>query len=178
MPDNSNYDANDELNMLVESIKDDQIRSFVIQYGDAMDWKNFEKPASRHHHPADEREPYGNLVHTVRVARACKVLADGIRMSTHDTDVLIAAAIIHDSCRYGVAASADHTVDQHPSLPRRLCKETNIRCPDNHIFEIIESHMGIFGEQPYYPQIKPKDVIILADLLCANLNQLYGAADA
>jgi hypothetical protein len=158
-------------------IKDDDIKRFVLDTFEAMSSYNLSKPASRNHHPPDEREEWGGAVHLARVGRMVKIIADGLQLPDHTKDVLLSAALLHDSCRRGVDGAADYTLDSHPLLVRVFCENMNIVCPDKQIFDIIETHMGVHGKKPYYAHVNPKDILVIADLACTNLDSLYGAFD-
>ncbi len=133
--------------------------------------------ASKVHHPLDEREPGGNALHTLRVVKIVRLLADACDYDRLATDKLISAAIIHDLCRYGLDDENEVTLKDHALYPRKLAERYSMRPNDwefsEDIFDIAENHMGRWGPNQYFPQVDSSDIIHIADVLSAHANEVW-----
>ena len=130
--------------------------------------------ASKVHHPPDEREAGGNSLHTLRVVKLVRLLADSCDFDKTTTDISISAAIIHDICRYGLNDECEVTPKDHALAPRKLAEKHSITCDHaDRIFDLAEHHMGRWGPYPYAPQASPSDVLHFADTVSAHANEVW-----
>jgi len=91
-----------KLAMVAGTIATPSIRDFTIEMMKVAPPSFRTAKASKHHHPPDEREVGGNALHTLRVVKLVKLMADSCNFDRTTTDISISAAIIHDMCRYGL----------------------------------------------------------------------------
>jgi len=170
----SGYHINElmrELHSIVHMIENDDIRNFTFSLLDKVSPLNWKKKASRHHHPEDERGKFGNLIHTIRVARAVVVLSEVTPLSAWDSDILKSAAVLHDCCRYGIDGEAEFSVPEHPFLVRELAKKHELGALPQ-VFEVIEAHMGRWGAPRFTPILELRTALHLADYLCTHLDKV------
>ena len=66
------------------------------------------------HHPADEFNGHGTILHTKRVVKLIPEIAKGMGIEA-DVDAMIVAGICHDAFKYG-ATKAPHTRVDHPAI--------------------------------------------------------------
>ena len=122
---------------LCNGIEDEKIRLNVINYlSDDVDELFFIAPASRSFHPVDERGKGGLITHTKRVKLIVKLLCDANKISGREKDILIAAAVVHDTAKYGLKedGSLEYYVNHSD-----LVKDVGLM-PE--IVEIAKMHMG------------------------------------
>lgn len=159
------------LGRVVNSITNDSIRHFTEEML-LKSFVNMKLPASRSHHLPDEREEFGNTLHTLRVASLCKLIADAVSVedgSALNTDILKSAACLHDVCRHGLLGLSEESRPAHPYLVRELAREFNLTCDYfDDIMAVIESHMGRWGEKPVAFEIDTALALHLADCIVAR----------
>ena len=161
----------EDLAKLTNHINNNDIRIFVCNVLRIAPSESWSKKASKNHHMVDERGDYGALLHTIRVTKMVIALCDVINRNGIDKDILIASAILHDSCRYGIDGKWSYTLPNHPKLVRELTKKNNIDCLySEQIFDIIDSHMGKWGEPAFVPNIDSKSILHIADCALARLD--------
>lgn len=174
----------------INLIKDQGIRSFVRSV--LLNVPNFWlMPGGRKHHPADERQEGGNVLHTQRVVRICSILSEAFSAIEVEYDVLIAAALIHDVTKY-VDWSGDGqlTYDRmHPYTLDRLidniqdqeekhnpleARSTIRDCdPDvvDTILHIVRTHLGVWSPIPETHPLSMADwTLHLADNIASKLH--------
>ena len=161
-----------DLNGLLLSIENTSIQAFTIRMvkGASTIWL---APASRSHHLPDERIDCGNLLHTVRVASMCKFIADTVTLEEPSPgpwrDILLSAAILHDTRRRGLFSLASHTVDDHPKLVREYANIHHLTCSYfEEIMTTIEDHMGKWSVPPVILKIDAHTALHLADCIVAG----------
>lgn len=163
----------DKLYSIVSTIRDTDIRAFTLRMLHAAPKSFWTGSASRHHHMEDERGKFGNLLHTIRVAKLARMLCDVGSFSTMQTDIVTSAAVLHDVCRHGVDGTAERSVKEHPKLVRKLAKEHRLSCTgSNAIFRIVEVHMGKWGIDPYVPALSMSSVVHIADVVIARFAEV------
>lgn len=84
------------------------------------------------HHPQDERVLGGWVMHGKRVVLMCKHLARVFDLPSYETDVLVAAAIVHDLYQYG---------DGHITLLGQL-KTGHLKTDVSHAAKLAEDIVG------------------------------------
>jgi len=146
---------------------------------------SWERPASRRHHLLDEREEYGNLLHTIRVASLCRMITSMVDVRFEfdyprlflspeiKADILLSASILHDMCRHGLdgeSAESAESVDNHPQLVREFANKHNLSCDCfDTIMLVIESHMGKWTvPEPIHLSIDICTALHLADSIIAR----------
>ena len=160
---------------LVALIDDTGINTFTIKMLDVAPASFWLRPSSVNHHPLDERMPYGNLKHTIRVCHTVNVLGDvmGSFYPQITKDMMMSSASLHDIGRHGIDGDADKSVPDHPKIPRRIADKYGISCVQSEtIFQMIEKHMGIWGEQKFAPIIEPWVALHVADAICAHMQDI------
>jgi hypothetical protein len=133
-------------------ITDSEIHDLTLTVAKAAPEDSWRLPTSRDHHKIDERGEWGNLLHTLRVARICDVFADILNLDSLESNLLKSAAILHDSCKHGVNAEAAFIYKEHPYLVRSLFTKAGIDCRQptpSYILNCIEQHMGRWGATPF-----------------------------
>lgn len=165
----------EELLGLVGLINNVEIANFTRKLLDAAPNTFWTAKASRNHHPLDEKGNGGNLLHTVRVVKLVRIMAEGCQLDQIDVDILTSAAILHDICRYGLTGTEDFTTADHPQLVRELARINKVSCPRSvDVFVLIERHMGKWGDKPYNPEITPSAILHMADVVSARAEQVWG----
>ena len=165
----------DELKQLVESISSNEIRHFTEQLLAAFPSVFWTAKASRNHHPPDERGTTGNLIHTVRVVKLVRILAEICKTGQLGVDILTSAASLHDGGRYNLDGTAGYTVEEHPHLIRKLAEAKGITCMySDAILTLIENHMGIWGDPPFLPNLTPSAILCVADNISTRAEQVWG----
>jgi len=149
------------------------IRDFVLNMLSYAPAGFFERPAGTVHHLLDERGEGGNLLHTIRVVSVVLVIIDISTIKGIEKDVLIASAILHDLCRYGIEDEFDYSHESHPQLVRRMAEDHSLTCDQFYlIMRIIENHMGRWGEPSFIPHISLDGVLHFADCIEAHLPEV------
>lgn len=111
-------DLLEEINM----IQDDGIASFVRSVLlKAESFWSIPSSFSGKYHPADEHKPGGNVLHTKRVVRIAKIMAESYSLSEDELDIIIAACILHDVTK-GVMSSDVDTFCYDPMHPYTVAK--------------------------------------------------------
>ena len=129
-------------------IKNPRLRELVteiLEHAPAQFWT---APSSRSgkHHPTDEFDTGGRILHTKRVVRVAKDLARSFNMSQRETDWAIAGALVHDMGMH----VADDVYYGHGGLLLNVVKEFKSQLDilnDQYIVrlaEIVQLHMGVF----------------------------------
>lgn len=158
-----------DLFMLVDNIQEATILRFVTDVLEVAPKSFWKRGASRRHHLEDERGELGNLLHTIRVVKLTNIICDIINCSKISRDITLAAAVLHDMCRYGLDGKASSSVPEHPYLVRQLADKHNVMCPHkDQILAVIESHMGRWGEPPMHFDLSNKVILHLADCMVAR----------
>jgi len=159
---------------IANTISTPGIRDFTIKMLEAAPPSFKTAPASKNNHPPDERGPSGNLIHSVRVAKLVKLMADSFNYDRLTTDILTSAAEVHDLCRYGLDDKASDTTLEHPLHPRIIAELNSITCPyADLIFDIAEKHMGKWGPLQHVPDVAPEDTLHIADMISAHANEVW-----
>ncbi|MBA7704932.1 hypothetical protein ES703_113755 [subsurface metagenome] len=160
-----------ELYSQIELISNSSIRSFVQDMVSLGRASFFTQPASRDHHLPDERGESGNLLHTIRVVKIVLVLVDACSMTKDSKDVLVASAILHDLCRYDL--EGEYSGTDHPMLVRKMAEEYGLTCSFYElIMDMVEKHMGKWGDPPFTPKVGMDAILHLADCVEAHLPEV------
>jgi len=158
-----------ELYRQVHLIFNPSIRDFVLNMLSYAPPGFYERRASTEHHLPDERGENGNLLHTIRVVSMVLVIVDISTIKGNEKDVLVASAILHDLCRYGLEDEFERSCENHPQLVRRMAEDHSLTCDCyDLIMRIIECHMGRWGSPQFIPHISLDGVLHFADCICAR----------
>lgn len=170
----------EDMDKLISCISSKSIRDFTKEmvHSASLAWQ---RPASLHHHLQDERGAFGNLLHGVRVASLCKIVAESVdvvfglrdyayHLEPNAGDVLLSASILHDIDRYGLFGMADVSVPNHPQLVREHASAHNLTCEHFElIMAVVEGHMGKWSQPtPVSLSIDACTALHLADLIVAR----------
>lgn len=158
---------------VVASIEDIDVMEFTLHLLLVAPASFWTKPASRRHHPEDERGECGNLIHTIRVTKAALILCDIPDITGISRDMVASAALLHDTCRYGLDGESDRSVPEHAQLVRKLAQRHEVTCKyAEPIFKMVEGHMGRWGVSAYIPRIDAVSIIHIADCVCARISEV------
>ncbi len=151
----------------VKKIQNKDIQSLVsiaLSKGPQTFWS---KPSSKFHHHLDERGEGGNVLHTIRVIKLVELICNCTSLSQNDKDEIRAAAILHDVMKFGLNGDTNVILtNEHPRLMAEwLSKEFKDNTHVVNICSIIEKHMGKWGIPIYNVNLRPEDILHLADCL-------------
>lgn len=106
----------------IDLISDDAIKSFVRSILVRADifWK-IPSSFSGKYHPQDEHNEGGNVLHTKRVIRIAMIMADSYSLSVEETDIVLAACLLHDLCK-GIPSKEDGSFHYDPMHPYTVGK--------------------------------------------------------
>lgn len=132
-----------------EELRNGVIRTFMRGCPDYF-WERASSSTGKYHSP-DEREQYGNWLHTKRVfAEYANISESWVEMGTispKEKEQGKAAALIHDMMKYGWPSEQnDHTVNNHDLIAADVAE--NIGGMPDPVVRLIEVHMGPWGEGP------------------------------
>lgn len=177
-------------------IKNEEIREIVKNALAKAPVATWQRPASStlKYHPLNEKGGIETVYqHSKRaVAMANLLMQDATftgkcsadeneqELSQDEKDLVIAAAILHDSCKYGLedAANEKYTKFEHPLLVAQLLPSDNGGYWDR-IAELVASHSGGWNTSKYsetvLPLPKTRAAILLhqADYLASRKNLLF-----
>jgi len=160
----------------VDAIHNDEIRECTIRTFlkgcPPYFWVEPTSSSGKYHSP-DERGKYGNLLHTKRVFARYVNLSESLyeagEISGVERESGKAAALLHDMMKYGWPSEfAGHTVNNHDIIGAAVAKEIG-GCPES-VIELIETHMGSWGEGPN-PTSQKQWLFHLADKSAAGIDE-------
>ena len=165
----------DELDKRVELISDPDIKTFTLKAIHGIPENIWKQPSSWNHHLPDEREEWGNALHSLRVTDVCLMLADSLLIVGISRDYLLSAALLHDIGKRGLKGDTVKVQTRsHPFIVESMLTELNIRVENsNLIFEVIRDHMGrwTYGTAPDFLKtrlVNNSMVLHLADCIVAR----------
>ncbi len=164
-----------ELSILVGRIITKEFRDLTGETLKVAPLAFWVKQCSLKYHPVDERGTHGNLIHTIRVAKLVLVIVASCSFLRWDIDRILAGAILHDVCRYGLDGQSQFSHKEHPKLVRELMDNHRIGLGSparKQLLEDIEKHMGRWDKPSYAPKILPSEVLHLADAIDAKLEDI------
>lgn len=149
------------------------------------------------YHPPDEHGVGGNVLHTKRVVRVAALICESHELEQHDTDIILAACILHDVNK-GVVWQEGQPAKYDPMHPYTVDKMVN-KIRENHrlysteemssvlylkdetmyqILRLIRCHMGPWSPIPETVPITNSDMIVhLADNLASRLHEIVDGPD-
>lgn len=128
----------------INKIQDPELRQYTYAIASSAPVDSWKLPSSRDHHLRDECGAWGNLIHTVRVARVCAMMSRVLDMDQPESDTLRSAAVLHDICKHGVNAEAVFIYKEHPQLFKKLVEKLGLDL-NPEVNGCIEEHMGRWG---------------------------------
>ncbi len=177
----------------IELIQDAGIRDFVraiLVHAEAF-WK---APASNIEglHPPDELAPGGSVLHTKRVVRIARILCRSQERQPHDTDIVTAAALIHDVTkglevdgRFSFDSMHPYTVDQFVSMvmvhedyiseyPTGASSVLGISHEDcSNVLRLVRCHLGPWSPIPEtFPMTQTEWILHFADVVATQLHMI------
>lgn len=168
----------------LKKIKSQPIKDFVQSSMNLRFPKYFWiAPASIEYHPEDERRTGGLVLHVRRLIKLIEALGYLHELTKDELDILIAAAILHDSWQKGLNPSesqANNPADiYHPlyvrqKIPFNAFADKWVTYEEyESIMECVVSHMGRFSVDKSL-DIKKKlpDIFKVADFVCSRENIL------
>ena len=156
------------------SIKNINISQWVLAMLDITPQAFWEKATSStgKYHRADENQPGGQIIHTMRVCLVAEHLVRMDELTEIERDILLAAAILHDICKYGVDGKTEHTLSEHPQLVNKLRESNMLFLPpcefDTQIINTIEQHSGRWTIAPFPTKTKLGRLLHIADFIASR----------
>jgi hypothetical protein len=181
----------DEINLII----DEGVRSFVrsVLLKADLFWIIPSAFASNHH-PKDEHNQGGNVLHTKRVARIADTISGSYSLSSDERDLVIAAALIHDVTK-GIPTE-DNVSFQFDPMHAYTVNSFVIECQKydkefgndglssslfitedamQTILRLVRCHLGPWSPVPETFPITYLDYILhVADNIAANLHNFTG----
>ena len=177
----------EEINMII----DQNIKLFVrsILYR-ASDFWEMPASCSGKHHPPDERDVGGNVIHTKRVVRTACLISESYSLPQDEKDIVIAASLLHDITK----AIKDETTGKfkydpmHPytvGLFVKKCQEEDKNYASESqsstlflsedsvqsILRLVRCHLGPWSPVPETTPITYLDMIVhIADNLASKMH--------
>lgn len=166
----------EKLEKPLQSIISDEIRAWVNAMLDIAPPAFWERPCSstgKHHRP-DENEVGGQVVHTARVCNVATHLANMTLLSDNEYNILIASAILHDTCKYGLDGKSTYTNENHPQLLEILRDNNCVLLPPcqsyKEILSCVAQHMGRWTPEPIPAPTKLGKLLHIADFIASRNN--------
>lgn len=168
----------------IDLIRDPSISSFVrsLLLKSSTFWKIPGSFASVYH-PPDEDNEFGNVLHTKRVVRLALIMCSNLSFSNVETDLIIAACILHDLTK-GVQSGENnidydefhpYTIDKFYEYAKRqdmLASETQssvLHLEDELVFKILRLIHCHDGRSAKIAETIP---ITEEELIVANANSI------
>lgn len=176
----------------INAIEDQSICSFVRSVLYAAPPFFWVSPASfsGKYHPPDERGDNGNVLHTQRVVRIVQSIAQAQQRSQYETDILVAAALLHDLTKgveYGTTVGYDpmhpYTVDRFVEWVREEDQRTSTESTSSSLYidedtltqilRLVRCHMGVWSPIPETVPLTTMDwTLHLADMLASRIHTI------
>ncbi len=166
----------EELLKCVKLIGNELVRNFVVECLSRAPNYFWRIPASSSgkYHPLLSLGNGGLVRHTIKAIEYVLKLCKSNSIVGTERDIIIAALILHDTCKAGIEDSEDHNYyPQHAYLPRKMYEKIAERYTiPKTIFDLIDSHMGQWSEDPTkIPKTKKQRIVHFADYLASRKNQ-------
>lgn len=150
-------------------IINEEIRDCTIQVLDKVNDKFFTEPASStgKYHPNYALGEGGLVRHTKAAVKIANDLLhlENSQFNSDEADLIIAALILHDTCKSGIEWESKYSKHEHPLLAKELienCFKENILYSKEYVKEVgrlVASHMGQWTtcKWSYIKLPKPED---------------------
>jgi len=182
----------------IDLISEDAIKSFVrsVLLRSDVFWK-IPSSFSGKYHPSDEHGVGGNVLHTKRVVRLAMIMAESYSLSPEETDIVLAACLLHDVCK-GVVASETGECRYDPMHPYTVAKFISY-CQDEDkkfaneaqsstlflgeelvqsILRLVRCHLGPWSPVPETYPITYLDYIVhLSDNIASKIHTVIEDSD-
>jgi uncharacterized protein with PQ loop repeat len=178
--------ATQEFNAIVESLRDENIKTFVKKALAKAQPEFWRAPssASGRYHPADEITAKGLIVHSIRDAIVGRALANYFGLSGTEKDIIVAALLIHDIEKGGIPWKHDlHSgsapdsgyVPNHGPIAGDWLKQFKSdscgpKCDE--IIQDISAHMAQWNKPPTPPKTLGEQIVSYSDYLASH-DSLY-----
>lgn len=156
----------------INAIGNTKIKCWLVDTLEMLPEAYWYIPASRGHHPVDERGLSGGLIHAKRTARVAIDLCRSFDMPAYDRDIVIAAALLHDgmNCvqvqRSPYSCTHDELMDQWiDTVTHTIFDDAIVR-----VCEYIRIHMGPWGwhHREWYNETCYSMVLNIADYIASR----------
>jgi hypothetical protein len=179
----------EEIDMIVDEVIKSFVRSILIRC-DAF-WI-IPSSFSGKYHPSDEHNAGGNVLHTKRVVRAAKVLADSYSLSEEERDMVYAACLLHD-IKKGIKLEGEESFHYDPMHPYTVgsfvakCQEDDKKYASENqsstiyladeavqaILRLVRCHLGPWSPVPETAPITYLDMIVhMADNIASKVHYI------
>lgn len=177
----------------IDYIFDESIKSFVRSILlRAKSFWTIPSSFSGKYHPMDEHNEGGNLLHTQRVVRAAKIMCESYSLGREDTDIVLAACLLHDVTKGIMIEGEDsfHYDPMHPYTVGKLvkkCQEDDVKYASESqsstvflaedivqsILRLVRCHLGPWSPVPETIPITYMDMIVhMADNLASKVHYI------
>ena len=161
----------------IRKIADENLRELTQQVLERAPHYFWTVPASisGKYHPSDERGEGGTILHILRVSKLAEILMTAW-LTPFDSDVIRAACLLHDTCKYGSGNLINKTqYPRHPQEASALIREILKEHPVSDDFErkveeiclAVERHMGKWTDGAK-PDVDEQWIVHLADMVACN----------
>ena len=143
-------------------IKGDLVRNLTLRALDNVKEAFYHNGASStgKHHPDYGAGEGGLLRHTKAVVYFAAIFCKYLQISQYEKDCLIAAGILHDTCKLGIDWEANYTLHEHPLLVYKLLDVSQMNEVEarawKDINNLIATHMGQWVTSNYSQLRLPK----------------------
>lgn len=130
--------------------------------------------SSGKYHPVDELGEGGIVKHVKKVVKIGYDLCSAFDLKLIDRDVIVAALLLHDVCKFGYPENIGHLVAGHGYLVANVMREAkilNYDMPDGsavEILKLIAGHMGRWDVPFKCPEEKMGLIVHLADYVASR----------
>ena len=158
----------------VYQIMHPELRDCVIAALEAAPEYFWTAPASRNHHPPDERVTGGIIKHVKRAFVLGKQLCRAHGIVGFRRELILSAILVHDVCVQGEEdKGVGYTVGDHELLLRKYYIDYGVaQLVDNtywtRILELVETHSGRWGEKR--PENQMQYIVHIADYISSRSN--------
>ena len=177
----------EEINYIFDESIKSFVRSILIR---ASSFWTIPSSFSGKYHPSDEHNAGGNVLHTKRVVRAAKIMSESYSLGREDTDVILAACILHDVTK-GIKLQGEDSFHYDPMHPYTVgsfvkkCQEDDKRYASESqsstlylsedtvqaILRLVRCHLGPWSPVPETVPITYMDMIVhMADNIASKLH--------
>ena len=175
----------------IDLIQDDAIASFVRSVLlKAESFWMIPSSFSGKYHPADEHGEGGNVLHTKRVVRVARIMAESYSLTEDEMDIITAACILHDITKGIPSENGDsfvydpmhpYTVGRFVSKCQSIDKEYGSDAQSTSLFiseeaiqtilRLVRCHLGPWSPVPETYPITYMDYIVhLADNIASKIH--------
>jgi len=167
----------EELDKRAKLIKDKELQGKVLRVIYGIPENIWKAPSAFYagHHLDDERQYWGNALHSIRVHDTCLIIASSLLVVGWQLDCLKASALLHDIGKRGPKGDTIKIMTStHPYIVADIVKEyCNLELPKE-VLQPIEDHMGKWSRQelPDFLETKKADnsmILHLADCIESRL---------